>query len=443
MSDISVKNKKLTLQTYVDNLWRDMAELYFNAQYELESMEYLTDYAVDFFGQANARSISINYPVNVFIDHADKLMTTLADIIPAGASRRYWLEALDIKHLSISHQNYLLLKNGAISPIGNVRVKEAVPEIQSERYFPLNVVQNRQSDFLEYANQTGAMVGGATGAGGEAPKLLLKCQDKQVWIDNLQLCLDCDTAYLVKYPRGNYSELDCDILRAEYHYYHELRALGFSTIDTDLMKLEEGERYPSLWLPRFDMKFKDGKWERYAMESVYSMLQKYGGNLDHEQTIRNLLNIISASQFSNDFDNRHFVIEWVKRDLLNIAFGNSDNHGRNTAFLRDDNRIWLSPIYDFAPMRADPEGIIRTTTWAKNGDNPQEFAGEYRFDKIADGLSDLIEPDILLRELRMLATQLVDLKSRLMKRGVPKSILDFPAIGFDYLPEKLQRWGLV
>ncbi|VEI48271.1 Uncharacterized protein related to capsule biosynthesis enzymes [Actinobacillus equuli] len=59
---------------------------------------------------------------------------------------------------------------------------------------------------------------------------------------------------------------------------------------------------------------------------------KYGGNLDHEQTIRNLLNVISASQFSNDFDNRHFVIEWVKRDLLNIAFGNSDNHGRNTAF---------------------------------------------------------------------------------------------------------------
>ncbi|WGE41849.1 hypothetical protein NYR64_08955 [Actinobacillus equuli subsp. haemolyticus] len=52
MSDISIKSNKLTLQTYVDNLWRDMAELYFNAQYELESMEYLTDYAVSiFFGK--------------------------------------------------------------------------------------------------------------------------------------------------------------------------------------------------------------------------------------------------------------------------------------------------------------------------------------------------------------------------------------------------------
>nr|WP_243728757.1 HipA domain-containing protein [Mesocricetibacter intestinalis] len=370
-------------------------------------------------------------------------MAVFVDIIPAGASRRYWLEALDIKQLPIPQQNYLLLKNGAISPISNVRIKEAVPEIKSKRYFQLHVVHNRQSDFLEYANQTGAIVGGATGAGGEAPKLLLKRQDKQVWVDNLQLGSDWDRAYLVKYPRGNYSDLDCDILRAEYHYYHELHALGFSTIDIEFMKLEEGERYPSLWLPRFDMKFEDGKWERYAMESVYSMLQRYGGNLEHEQTIRDLLKVISTSQFSSRFDRRQFVIEWVKRDLLNIAFGNSDNHGRNTAFLRDDNCIWLSPIYDFAPMRADPEGIIRTITWSKQGENPQELAGEYRFDKIADSLSDLVEPDNLLRELRMLAAQLVDLKFRLTKRGVPRSISDFPAIGFDYLPEKLRHWGLV
>ncbi|PJG85623.1 type II toxin-antitoxin system HipA family toxin [Conservatibacter flavescens] len=443
MHDISIKKSVLTLQVYIDSVWRDMAELYFNKDYELETMEYLTDYVVDFFEQTNAKAISINYPVNVFIENAELLMTTLGDIMPAGASRRYWLEALDIKHLPLSHQNYLLLKNGAISPIGNLRIKESIPKIQNERYFSLQVVKNRQSDFLEYANQTGAIVGGATGAGGEAPKLLLKRRDEQVWIDNLQLGLDCDVAYLVKYPRGNYSDLDCDILRAEYHYYHELHTLGFSTIDIELMKLEEGERYPSLWLPRFDMKFENGKWKRYAMESVYSMLKKYGGNLDHEQTIRQLLNVISNSQFANHFDSQRFVIEWVKRDLLNIAFGNSDNHGRNTAFLRDDKQIWLSPIYDFAPMRADPEGIIRTATWSRREEPPQELADEYRFDKIADSLADLIEPNALLQELKMLANQLIDLKSRLSKRGVPISILDFPAIGFDYLPEKLQRWGLV
>lgn len=40
-----------------------------------------------------------------------------------------------------------------------------------------------------------------------------------------------------------------------------------------------------------------------------------------------------------------------------------------------------------------------------------------------------------MQELRRLAGSLVDLKSRLVQRNLPQSILDFPAIGFDYLPE--------
>lgn len=47
-------------------------------------------------------------------------------------------------------------------------------------------------------------------------------------------------------------------------------------------------------------------------------------------------------------------------------------------------KIWLAPIYDFARMRADPEGIIHSTTWSCKGELPQEFAGEYRFDLIAE-----------------------------------------------------------
>lgn len=58
-------------------------------------------------------------------------------------------------------------------------------------------------------------------------------------------------------------------------------------------------------------------------------------------------------------------------------------------------------------------------------------------------MSDLIEPNLLLTELKQLAQKLVDLKAHLTQRGVPQPILDFPAIGFDYLPEKLKVWGLV
>jgi serine/threonine-protein kinase HipA len=49
------------------------------------------------------------------------------------------------------------------------------------------------------------------------------------------------------------------------------------------------------------------------------------------------------------FDVQGFIIDWVRRDLLNIIFGNSDNHGRNTAFMKADNEIILAPIYDNAP----------------------------------------------------------------------------------------------
>ncbi|WP_269084834.1 HipA domain-containing protein [Pseudomonas sp. HUK17] len=35
--------------------------------------------------------------------------------------------------------------------------------------------------------------------------------------------------------------------------------------------------------------------------------------------------------------------------------GNTDNHGRNTAILRDGEGVWLAPIYDLAPMVMDEQ----------------------------------------------------------------------------------------
>lgn len=348
--------KKLTLQIYLNQEWQDMAELHFEEEtYQLSNLVYLPDYITQYFGQAGSNAVSINYPVNIFIENQNALWTCISDITPAGASRRYWIETLDIKHLPEAEQNYRLLKDGAISPVGNLCIKEAVPQKTEFRDFDIEKVKDRQSDFLEYANQSGAIVGGAIGAGGEAPKLLLKRRNNKVWIDNLQNGKDQDMGYLVKYPRGNYSAIDCDILRAEFHYYREAAALGFETIDIHHMRLEEGKRYPSLWLPRFDIVEKGGKYERLALESVYSMLQKQGGALDHEVTIRRLIKTISDSDL--EFDSKHFVLEWVKRDLLNIAFGNSDNHGRNIAFLRDEKKSDLLPSMILLLCEPIPKGL--------------------------------------------------------------------------------------
>ena len=64
------------------------------------------------------------------------------------------------------------------------------------------------------------------------------------------------------------------------------------------------------------------------------------------------------------------ILEYVKRDLANIALGNKDNHTRNTAFQRFNNGdIRLTPLFDFAPMWLHPDGIARSTRWEKDDNN--------------------------------------------------------------------------
>lgn len=445
----------LTVQGCFLGQWRDIAQISFPASdqgnFRQTRMDYERDYALAQLDKDDLHAVSLNFPVSFFFDDVGKpgWLRFLDDIMPSGASRRYWLKYLDIDDLSVDEQNFILLKFGTIAPVGNLRVKDSLPErteIADALTFTVDDVKNRAADFLDYAQHRGAAAGGATGAGGEAPKLLLRCGEaQQIWIDTYQdNQQNRDLHYLVKYPRGARLPIDCDILRAEYHYYHELTEMGFDTIATADMRLEEGHAYPSLWLPRFDVYFNEYGIQRYGMESVYSILGKGAGvTLDHEETIRALIHKISQSHMvltqGYQFDCEAFVIEWVRRDLLNIVFGNSDNHGRNTAFLKGDGWIKLAPIYDFAPMKADPEGIARTTKWQV----PLEVGGEYDFIGIANVLADLVPPQQMLAALKVTAQQCLDLKARLQARGVPQRIIDMPAIGFNYIEDKLKRWGLV
>ena len=54
----------------------------------------------------------------------------------------------------------------------------------------------------------------------------------------------------------------------------------------------------------------------------------------------------------------------MRRDVLNVALGNRDNHLRNTALQRfEDGTIRLTPLFDFAPMMLHPDGIARSSRW--------------------------------------------------------------------------------
>lgn len=450
--------KKLTIQALLHAEWFDIAELNLLSPERGSSstveLIYSLDYAIDHLEQRDEHACSISLPIQILIHHESLTwFGFLDDIVPSGAARRYWVNYLGLQRLSHAEQDSILLEKGTIAPVGNLRIKEAIPEKPPAstlhlRYFSIADVAQRNADFLEYAQQMGAISGGATGAGGEAPKLLVRLTpDQQVWIDTYQESFDApDLHYLVKFPRNNRSEIDCNILRAEYYYYQELKDLGFRSIDTSTMKLIEGEHYPSLWLPRFDTQWHDDQWQRLGLESVYSILNKASGShLNHFEVIDQLCTLLT--EIDTSFDTAQFVCEWLQRDLLNIIFGNSDNHGRNTSFLKSSlkptldlsGHIYLSPIYDFAPMKADPEQIIRSTTWG----SPYEEGGEYRWINIAENLAPWCEQQQSLNCLKSLAVKLVGLKQRLIQRGAPIQIIDMPVLSFDYIDAKLKRWGLL
>lgn len=445
--------ENLTVQAYLEDRWQDIAKIVFSPKIgdnHLIYIDYIFEYAINYIDFDDEHCVSLNHPVSIHHDFDSRVhwLHLLDDLLPSGSGRDYWVNRLSLSERSWSHQNIVLLKHAVRSPIGHLRIKESISDMKTANtsIFKLSDVVDGPDAFFKQAHNLGCDAGDAAGAGGNAPKLLIcyRNEEKITVGFNSQHLDSSEIPYLVKFPRGSQSSIDCDVLRAEYFFYHELASMGFDTISTRHMRLEEGGKVPSLWLPRFDIFFDDhGRLCRYGMESVYSMLnQSAGSYLDHESTLRALIRKIGQSHMIKEgfeFDIHNFVNEWVQRDLLNIIFGNSDNHGRNTAFLRYKGTIKLAPIFDFAPMKCDPEGVHRTTMWSSH----IECGGEYNFSAVAEALDDLVPAEQLLAQLKITARQCLGLKNRLIARGVPKSIIDTPSMGMDYIPDKLKRWGLL
>jgi len=342
---------QLTLQAFNDGSWQDAYRLKIEqpalGKQGRVSLQALTQYAVDYFDETGSRSFSVPYPVNPMDVHTFPSWPALfEDIMPMGYARTIWLDMLGLQQESIASQDVTLLKLGTIAPIGNLRIKESVEHALSQQVdelaqlrFAKQMVIERDHDFLNYARQRGAVSGGATGAGGAAPKLLLRLNKQaQVWIDTQQDDNTDDLHYLVKFPRGN-TAIDRDILRAEYHYYAELAVLGFDTMQIDLLHLDEGPINPSLWLPRFDREYTAGKVLRFGVESIFSLLNKpAGSHLKHEDVLSALVKVVNTQTMAQ------LTAEYLQRDLLNLVFGNSDNHGRNMAILKKNNHISLEAV---------------------------------------------------------------------------------------------------
>lgn len=356
----------------------------------------------------------------------------LDDVRPMGSARRWWLNRLGLPDTPSS--DFRLLKHGTVAPVGNLRIAEAVPErLDSPRRFPAEAVVEREHDFIAWAGEQGAQVGGATGAGGDSPKVLLRRDpDGQVWIDARQDEPENPASHvLVKFARSRH-ERDQLILRSEYVYYLALTRLGIDTISTEGMELRQGQHGCSLWLPRFDVQRDEGGREvRLGLESMYSLLEaRPGARVHHQDVLVALRRAVPARAWPK------LLVEYVQRDLLNLVFGNSDNHGRNTSVLKSADEVWLAPVYDFAPMKMDLEGISRTTQWRHF-----ERGGEVDW----RGLIPTFEAHEaqVRRGLRALAKRLTGLPSLLRELHLPEETLEFPGLGLLRTEARLREWGLL
>jgi len=171
----------LTLQIFSAGKWHDAMILRFdNPEKGFESrcsFGYETPYLVEnieAIGSPFSKAVSALYP----LDWEGRRFSTPAfvyDIAPAGAAKRFLLARLGQEKPAHIGADLYLLGQSTPAPIGNMRIKESAEAVDEREPigFKREDVVHRDSRFLEYAYEQGAAIGGATGAGGEAPKLLL------------------------------------------------------------------------------------------------------------------------------------------------------------------------------------------------------------------------------------------------------------------------------
>lgn len=437
--------EQLTIQTSVENQWHDALVLKVESPQKVRdgtcSTAYTQGYLVQFIEHIEsvfAPAVSVNLPLGWVAARTTGYPAFIYDIVPAGAARRSLETRFAHEKPDGMDMELFLLKRCTPAPIGHMRVKESFEQIDLERVvaFPRQEVIQRTNDFLEYAYELGAAIGGATGAQGEAPKLLMT-EDAGGGL-HADAVLPDDQArrhWLVKFARNQVTERDKNILRAEYHYYRAITQLGLNTVAADGLSLEEADK-PSLWMPRFDRKIRaDGTVARIPMESIYSVCGNTvpGSSMRHEDIVHRLASLWRGNGQADEVED--LVFEYVRRDLLNRILGNSDNHGRNTSILRDQGRFQLAPIYDLAPMVLDPEGVTRVTKWQ----NEQRGAPDWQ--AVCAALQSIADPVHLLQRVRQAAHDFRALPELLAE--LPDEIKAARSIPLNNLDIRLREWGLL
>ena len=359
----------LTLQLFFENKWKDAASLTLkspNVGYRgATTLDYEMEYFVCVgsipFAEGKpvraARALSVAVPIDLENRSRATWPPFLLDLLPQGQQRERIAAHLKLDPDARSADVPLLL-NGAGSPVGNMRIKEARTD-ELVRAAPMRRsgvsmkdILDRTDRFLSLADTFALVASGSSGLQGNWPKIAMtRAADGNWYLDSTVEDADAREHIIVKLMRSN-ETVDETILRSEAAY---------SAIATEFgLHVHAKLRYGAgvLVIPRFDRLVQNGEVLRYGQESFVSTLGV--AEFNHIDTHENYLEMLRGVSSEPLAD----VIEYVLRDVLNLAMGNPDNHGRNTALRKTaDGEMRLAPLFDFAPMKLSPAVIVRSTKW--------------------------------------------------------------------------------
>ena len=259
---------------------------------------------------------------------------------------------------------------------------------------------------------------GATDTQGEAPKFWVVQDANGGWHPDHGDAGDFARRYmLLKFPVPESGPRATDILRNEAAYQKVAQTLGLR-VTPSLPEFIDG----ALLIPRFDRRHIDGREVRLGVESIYSV----AGVLDAAATtLRHQEVLIALAACVTDFHEE--MKEYIRRDLLNIALGNRDNHGRNTAILKDtDGTLRLAPLYDFGPAFLDARAISRVIRW--EGEEPGTTNWNVVLENLATRLEEaeiaIADWDAIPTTMRSFGARLKDLPALMRDCGVDASIIE-------------------
>ena len=360
--------------------------------------------------------VSIHFPVRKEPYHLDHWPSFLLDLAPHGEGREYLLYECHIPEDVAS--DWTLMLYGAINPVGNLRIAEAAAFYRDfiskkaplwvNRGFTIREILERSENFIEYLEQHGMLSAGTTSLQGKTPKFLLTQGRDGLWYADAALPDDqAARHYLVKLSGGR-NLADWKMLENEAAYLRVAHEMG--------LDVPELPRWQSdmLFIPRFDRQVKENGVIRHHQESIASLCEFMVPAEKHSHnTVLKALRRYAADPFA-------VTVEYLKRDILNMAMGNIDNHPYNTAVRTVDGKTGLSPIFDFSPSYLQADDIGRLTEWI---DSKGEIIDDWN--DIPDSLDiPSEEMSAIQADIRRFGQRLAALQDVMKAQGVDEDIID-------------------